>query len=138
MEYLNDLKKIVEINSYTGNKSGVDAVTALEIAIAECVKNPDYRNLCNTEVLKRINCQTLSGARKKMGFRCFIKYLLPLLLDEATFKKSDFDLVYQAVEQRNNIVHGGARDVDYEINKKYLTAILALIKTLDEFTLEKE
>ncbi len=112
----------------------VNAVTALEISVAEFVKNPDLNNLCNTEVLSRINCQTLAGARKNMGFRCFIKYLLPLLLDEKTFKKSDFDMVYQAVEQRNNIVHRGSRDVDYDRNKQYLTAALALIKTLDELT----
>jgi len=50
MKYIKNLKKIVEINSYTKNKQGVDAVSAL---MTKWLEKIDFKTkIYNKEVLR--------------------------------------------------------------------------------------
>jgi hypothetical protein len=111
----------------------IEAVTALEVAInnfGRAFKNELPQSI--TSILTRVNMQSLPKYINHLGLEATCHYLLPLLIAEDIFGKNSFQICWDAINERNNVVHNGQRDIDPKKLPIYLTTVRNLCETLEQ------
>lgn len=99
----------------------VEAVTALEVALGNFSRRADARKL--ERFRPGLEVTSIETLIEKVGLRGSFGIAIPLLFSEAEFPASLLETCRNAIEQRNNIVHRGARDVDGILLTKMILAI---------------
>ena len=114
----------------------IEAVTALEVAVAKFGKSPNIKILASSVQIDRINIINLKGQIEHMGFSCAIRYLIPMLISKEDLAQATLDKCFQALEVRNNVVHQGQRDVKADLTMEIINEVSACCKVLDRYTNE--
>lgn len=89
-----------------------EAVTALEVSIAEFSSSKKANSELSTIYGERLGASYLKQQTKHMGLNGTIKYLIPLIIPDSTLSTSTLVSCQKTVELRQNVVHNGQRKVD--------------------------
>jgi hypothetical protein len=113
-----------------------EAASALEAAVHHFARSPRAGALLPSSLRERLGDGSLStlADRDHLGFSRFVSYLLPILLPEEELPSALLRRCRDAIEQRNQIVHGEQRQVDPDRLKQFLTAVRTLCETLMRWT----
>lgn len=88
-----------------------EAVTALEIAVSAFGDSRDANEQLAEKFGGRLGIASLGGQIRAMGLRGSVRFLLPLLLPEDILPLEVIIACQAAVDERNNVVHNGQREV---------------------------
>jgi hypothetical protein len=88
----------------------VEAVTALDVALSNFSRRADAGKL--ERFRPGLEVTSIGPLIEKAGLRGSFGIVIPLLFSEVEFPASLLETCRGAIEQRNNVVHRGARDVD--------------------------
>jgi hypothetical protein len=88
----------------------VEVVTALEIALGRYAAKADPRGINRFQ--GRLEAESIGALVRKVGLRGSFGLAIPLLFTEEEFPLEMLTSCRAAIDQRNNVVHNGARDVD--------------------------
>jgi hypothetical protein len=101
----------------------VEAVAALEVAVAEFGRAPRADHAFGPTLGKRMRLESLESQIKHLGLSATIKYLFPVMFNEEQLPTAVLQGCQEAVEQRQNVVHNGQRDVSQEKLSVYLSTV---------------
>jgi len=87
----------------------VEAVSALEVALSLFARSADPSKL--ERFRPGLEAHSFKALFTKLGMRRSFGIAIPLLFSESEFPFEQLRACRDAIEQRNNIVHNGARDV---------------------------
>jgi len=68
---------------------------------------------------------------KDGGFKLATKVGLEVMRASAGLKREDIRLATRAIEVRNEVLHGGRREVEISLANQYVTAIRSVIEALE-------
>jgi hypothetical protein len=88
-----------------------EAVTALEVAISAFGRSQNKNQKLASIVGPRLGVDMLQKQIEHMGLSGTVRYLLPLLLPEETLPAEILSGCRKAVDERQNVVHNGTRNV---------------------------
>jgi hypothetical protein len=108
----------------------VEAVSALEAALNRFVKDPNVDGLCSSSIKKRMGLESLVALVNRLGLLPSIALLLPLLFSEEELPTEVLTSCRDAINERNNILHQGQRQVIAARLQQYLKAIRTLCEIL--------
>ena len=96
-----------------GHRRGAltEAVTALEIALYAFARSPKADAAFGGQLSARLSISTLLGQVDHLGLSGSIRYLLPTILSADILPDAVLRGCQAAVDQRQNVVHNGQRDV---------------------------
>lgn len=109
-----------------------EAVTALEVAVSAFGRSEDKNGKLASIVGPRLGVDRVQKQIEHMGLSGTIRYLLPLLLPEAVLPAEILSGCRDAVDERQNVVHNGQRDVT-DIYR-FISSINACCKILREYS----
>lgn len=109
-----------------------EAVTALEVAVSAFGRAQDKNGKLASICGPRLGVERVQKQIEHMGLSGTVSYLLPLLLPDSILPADVLAGCRDALTQRQNVVHGGQRDV-VDIYR-VLSCIRAFCKILDEFS----
>jgi hypothetical protein len=114
-----------ELLAGTGQRrnSLAEAITALEISIADFCRAPNAERLLKPEIQERLNISSLKDVSKRLGLTSSINYLFPILFTEEQLPTTILRTCQSAIIERQNIVHNGQRDVKPGKLMGYLSSI---------------
>jgi len=101
----------------------VEAVTALEVAISEFSKSPKAQEAFGSLLAERFDTPSLKTQVEHLGLSGGVRYLLAVILSPEQLPTHLLRSCQQAVEERNNVVHRGQRDVAEDRLRAYLDSI---------------
>jgi hypothetical protein len=109
-----------------------EAVSALEAAVHAFAKSPLAGALLPSSLRERLGITSLStlADHEHLGFSRFVAYLLPILLPDEDLPAPLLARCREAIEERNQIVHGEQRHVNPDRLKQHMTAVRTLCETL--------
>ena len=107
-----------------------EAVTALEVAISEFASQPKSEEVFGI-LGERINVTSLKKWVEHMGLSGTIHYLFPVIFSEEKIPKEVLKRCQEAVQQRQNVIHSGQRDVQEDKLSEYLHAIRQICRLLE-------
>ena len=99
----------------------VEAAAALEVAISNAGEKVESH--WKTRVGDRVEFSSWRNHADRMGLRASLDLLVPMIMEEVDVSRSDLELCRRAVDTKNNVVHGRARDVEEKKTKEYVAAI---------------
>jgi hypothetical protein len=108
-----------------------EAVTALEVAVASFGRSQDGNGKLASILGSRLGIDRLQRQIDHMGVSGTISYLLPLLLPEAILPADILSDCRDAIDERQNVVHNGKRDVTDA--HRFIASIKACCKILLEY-----
>ncbi len=88
----------------------VDAATALEVALSQFAHSAEMGLLGSRQ--SRIEPTSIQSLIAKVGFRGSFGVVLPFIFEEEDFPSDLLSTCRTAIDQRNNVVHHGKRDVN--------------------------
>lgn len=88
-----------------------EAVTALEVAISTFGRSQNKNRKLASIVGPRLGVDLLQKQIEHMGLSGTVRYLLPLLLPEDILSTEILSGCRKAIEERQNVVHNGTRNV---------------------------
>jgi hypothetical protein len=106
----------------------VEAVTALEVAIADFAKRPKAQEAFGPVLAERFDTPSLKAQVDHLGLSGAIRYLLAVIFPPDRLPTALLRDCQQAVEERNNVVHRGQRDVAKDKLLPYLASIRELCR----------
>jgi hypothetical protein len=112
-----------------------EAVTALEVALFEFAANPKVDELFGSKFRRRLGLQSLKSQVDRIGLTASINYLLPVLMPETELSLAVLDGCREAIQQRQNVVHQGQRQVQNHILSRSLKSVRAMCDTLESCTI---
>ncbi len=115
-----------------------EAYTALEIAIHNFARNPIANSAFAPALRERIGIDTLSEQVNRCGITKSISYLLPVIIPESVLPNSVLAGCREAIQQRQNIVHQGQREVKDVVLKKCLKDIRQMCEILESLTVSSQ
>jgi len=123
--FVADLLSTARANAWSGNRRSalVEAVTALEVAISEFAQSPDSEKAFGKLLSERMGVSSLKSQVSHMGNSGTIRYLFPVILPESAISTESLRTCGRAIDERNNVVHNGQRDVSEKKLHNYITAI---------------
>ncbi len=112
----------------------VEAVSALETAIAAfsaapALETPQGKDLCERMDLKSVETQV-----QKLGLRGTVKYLLPILFPKEVLSTELLRMCQKAVDTRNTVIHRGQRTVSEKRIRRLVGAVRQLCEVLGHHT----
>jgi hypothetical protein len=107
-----------------------EATTALEVAVYEFAASPDADQAFGKRFAKRLGVNTLGNQVDRFGLRGTVRYLLPLLFSEEQLPTEVLKGCQAAIDDRQNVVHNGQRDVGAAKLGLYLRSIRRLCDIL--------
>lgn len=111
-----------------GRLAVVEAVTALESAM----KRPLARAIAGLPGAPQISEDLLNKLFEKAGLRTATEVGLTMTRAAAGLKEDDIQKVFDAIEARNNVIHGPQRTVEIESARKYVLAIKHVVEALNQ------
>ena len=100
----------------------VEAVTALEVAVAAFARMPDAQTAFGSKLANRMRLQSLESEISQLELSSAIKYLFPVIFTEEQLPTEVLRGCQESVEQRQSVVHNGQRNVDRVKLQMYLTS----------------
>lgn len=100
-----------------------EAVTALEIALYSFSRSAKADIGFGHIVAERLASKALAGQVKRLGLSNSFNYFLPLIFTDEILPLDVLKGCQQAIQQRQNVVHNGQRDVDEKTLHKALSCI---------------
>jgi hypothetical protein len=139
-KFVPDLLATAIANAWSGNRRSalVEAVTALEVAVSEFARSPKSEQAFGKIFSERMDVSSLKSQVSHMGISGSIKYLFPVIVPEASVSNESFRTCSKALEERNNVVHNGQRDVSPSKIHKYITSIEKICSYFIEHTNDDE
>jgi hypothetical protein len=134
--FVYDLLRTALANAWSGRRRTalVEAVTALEVAISEFAKSPLANEAFGKTLAGRMDTDSLKAQVDHMGNSGTIKYLFPVIFPEDQLPNDLLKACQKAVEERNNVVHNGQRDVGQKKVLNYVISIERLCGVLRGYT----
>ena len=111
-----------------------EGVAALEAATSRFSESPRLGDLRGTELARRMDTPRLRSQVEHMGFSGTWRYLIPLLFGIEELPTDLLNRCQRVIEIRNNIIHGGQRDVDKALLRSLLSAVRETCTVLARFT----
>jgi len=111
----------------------IEATSALEVAINEFRRSVKAKGLFSSIMAERMGIENLSKQIEHMGVSGSINFLFPVIFSEEQLSKEILKACQEAIEQRNNVVHAGSRNVDQEKLLHYLVNIRKLCEILNSY-----
>lgn len=111
-----------------------EAITALEVAASHFSRNPDTVSELGSRYAERLGLSTLKGQVSRLGLTATLNYLFPLIFTEDQLPTRVLKPCQEAINQRQNVVHQGQRDVDDKKLNLYLRSIRQLCSILDQYS----
>lgn len=112
----------------------VEAVAALEVALDQFAQSPNVEQLYGNKLSARMGGAPLKKQINHFGLSGSVNFLLPVLIPEDKLPLEVIEGCWLAIEQRNNVVHNGQREVKPEVWKNCLKSIRSYCSTLEELT----
>ena len=113
----------------------IEATTALEVALVNFSKNPNFEKFDFPTDIGRIDIANLGNQRKHLGFSASIRYLLPILFKEEVLSTELLNKCQTAIVARNNIIHEGQRDIKTDLAEELILALKQCSEILMEYTI---
>jgi hypothetical protein len=113
-----------------------EAVSALEVALGSFARATRFSAIRTERLRETATGESLVKLVQHLGLRASITVLLPLLLTEEQAPMHLLQRCAAAIDERNNVVHNGQREVDSELLGSFCDAIRSLCETLLQFTSE--
>jgi hypothetical protein len=110
-----------------------EAVTALEVAVAEFSRQPQADQAFGSVYADRMDVTALKNQVNHLGLSATVRYLLPLLFTEEQIPTETLNACQTAVTRRQMIVHEGQRDVRAEELSNFLSSIRQLCSVLESY-----
>jgi hypothetical protein len=117
-----------------GRSAITEGVAALEAATSRFSESPKLNGLRGTELARRMDTPRLRSQVEHMGFSGTWRYLIPLLFGTEALPTDLLNCCQRVIEIRNNIMHGGQRDVDEATLRSLLNAVRETCTILARFT----
>lgn len=114
--------------------SVIEAVTALEVAVANFSISPKTEGLQISDQRFRIDTENIGNQSNHLGFSGTLRYLIPILFTRDELSDEVLKKCYQAIDIRNNVVHKGQRDIEHSLLNEIIGAINSCCKVLDRYT----
>ncbi len=114
----------------------IEAVSALEVAILEFSKNPNYLRFMDSETIERIAQKSLASQVQNLGLRGTIRFLFPIIFKSDIMPGNVLIDCQRAVDIRNNVVHNGQRRVDSNEIWRILRSIKRMCLLLEDYALK--
>lgn len=106
-----------------------EGVTALEVAVADFAK--DFKaNKLSKQLSERIDISSLKKYLERVGLTGTINYVFPVLFSEEQMSKELLKDCQEAINQRQNVVHGGQREVQEDNLLRFLSSIRKMCSIL--------
>ena len=86
-----------------------EAVTALEVAVFDFARRQE--DVLDATISSRVNVSSLKNWIEHMGLSGTLNYLFPLIFSEEQIPSDVLGGCQEAIQQRQNVVHNGQRDV---------------------------
>jgi hypothetical protein len=120
----------------SGHRRGAltEAVSALEMAIHNFSRYPNAEKAFGPVLASRLRVSTLNKQIEHVGLSGTVKYLLPIIFTEDKIPTNILQDCQEAVEERQNVIHNGKRDVLPERTACYLRSIRNLCQTLERYS----
>lgn len=113
----------------------IEATTALEVALVNFSKKPNFEKFDLPTDIGRIDIANLGNQIKHSGTSLSIRYLLPILFKEEVLSTELLSKCQQAITVRNNIIHKGQRDIKTDLAKELILALKKCSEILMEYTI---
>lgn len=117
-----------------GRAALTEAVTALEVALNRFAKSPKPEYLLTEPVRSRLGLENLGTLQGRLGLTASVSFLLPILFDPSTLTSKTLSTAREAIQERQNVVHGGQRRVDPDSLWHFLSGIRKLCEVLQDAT----
>jgi hypothetical protein len=88
-----------------------EAVSALEIAINEFARSPRLSDIYPSSISERLGVESLAKVVQSLGLTGSVSLVLPLVLPDSELPGDILKSARDAINERNNIVHNGQREV---------------------------
>jgi len=111
-----------------------EAATALEVAVFQFARSADNNKTFGSILAKRMNIQGLEKQVRHLGFSGTINFLFPVIFSEEQVSSVLLRVCQEAIQQRQNVVHNGQREVDKVKLRHYLFSIRSMCKYLDKLS----
>lgn len=111
----------------------IEAVSALEAAIFDFAKAPNYPSFLSEETTKRIAGTSLASQVEHLGLRGTIRFLFPIIFARETMPTELLKVCQEAVDVRNRLVHQGQRTVDPKKVWVMLRAVSEMCQLLETY-----
>lgn len=111
-----------------------ETVSALEVAVHAFSRSPCAERAFGTILGARLRLSSLSQQVQRIGLSGTVKYLLPMIFPEEKLPTEVLKGCQEAVEERQNVIHNGKRDVDPDRTVRYLASIRKLCSILEWFS----
>ena len=109
------LEQLARADQLAGNgydrSALMEAVSALEVSISEFGRAQNSDGKLATVLGPRLGIKELGKQINHMGLSGTIRYLLPTILPESVLSKDVLSQCRKAIEERQNVVHNGKRQV---------------------------
>ena len=120
---------IQHLHQQNGRLAVVEAVTALESGVRQLLA----RAIVRMPGAPQISEKSLNNLIEKAGLRLTTTLVSEVLLDSMGLTKESLDLVYKAIDLRNNIIHNDKRSVRLSDAEQYVEAIRGVLDILDQW-----
>jgi hypothetical protein len=131
------LELLSSAETYAGNDHRraalVEAVTALEVAISEFAKQSTANEAFGSLFSERMGVASLKNQVEALGLRGTVRFLLALIFPADKLPTELLTACQEAVDERNNVVHNGQRDVRPEKLQRYLSSLRQVCAILAEY-----
>ena len=111
-----------------------EAVSALEVAVHAFGRFPSTEKAFGPILGARLRLSSLSEQVQHIGLSGTVKYLLPAIFPEEKLPTEILQGCQEAVEERQNVIHNGKRDVDSNHTVRYLASIRKLCSILETYS----
>jgi hypothetical protein len=115
-----------------------EAITGLEVALSRFASKPKSQELLGANLAARMGVESIKQQVERMGLTGSVGYLLPLLFPDQILNADVLAGVREAIQERQNVVHSGAREVNPKRLEMFLRHIIQLCTTLKKYTNEPE
>jgi hypothetical protein len=111
-----------------------EVISALEVALARFAESPKIDALVPNSLCERVGVESLKSLVGHLGLRASVDYLLPILFSEEQAPKDLLTHCRNAIQERQNVVHDGQRQVDPNRLKQFLNSVRTLCEILLQWT----
>jgi hypothetical protein len=111
-----------------------EAVTALEVAIFDFAQSQNANDAFGHVASQRLNIGSLKKQVEHLGLSGTISFLFPIILTEDIVSTEILKHCQDAIQQRNNVVHNGQRDVNDKNILEFFHSIRALCTILEKYS----
>ena len=116
----------------------IEAVSALEAAIFDFAKAPNYPSFLAEATIERIADKSLASQVEHLGLRGTVWFLFPIIFALEVMPTELLKGCQEAVDVRNSLVHHGRRTVDPKKVWAMLRSINGMCQLLEDYTSKRD